>query len=144
MTDFLELLPKFQFFNKLCSDRCIKLDPENGDTILFQGQRFTVIAAREKQLALIDEFTDIPIRPEDIQYIHNWDKHPHCYFIPGIEYLLEFVFTISSNYPVLTPGIETGRKVWQIKHPNVSPIVAIDLQEALLELCIRLLQTQQE
>ena len=142
MTETLDLLPKYQRLYFLLKERGIDWDPETGEAVYYRGQAYIICAVRDNTLALLDDLADIPLTEEALLYVENWETDPTLIWIPRLEGLLRVIWERTSLHPIMTPGIEAARRVWQVLHPACDPIIARSLQEALLELAIRVLEVE--
>jgi hypothetical protein len=140
VTFSLDRFPIYQKLNRLLHEGEFDLQPECGDAILYQGQLYAVLAVHKNQIALVDDLARIPFHEEDILEVNDWKQEPTCLFIPKIENVLHMIFQKSGHYPIMTPGIQSGRDVWQITHPHSDRIIASSLQEALFLLAIHILE----
>ncbi len=136
----VELYSLYRRLNVICQERGFSLEPEWGDIILYQGHLALVVAERGDKLAVIDDIGTFPINKNDVYSIENWKQESSCLMIPRVDQLVNIIAQKSSHFPVMTPGIEAAKEVWQITHPYSSNIITKSLEEALLTLAIRLLE----
>lgn len=139
MTESYDQLPLYQEFQRVCRSRGIRLDPEWGGWVLYQGQPMLVAAVEGRTLALVDDLAGIPLDARQVLYVEDWDENPACLFLPSLEFLLQFIYEQTDFYPVMTPGIQETRDVWQLTHPRSPSIVCSSLRDGLVELAARVL-----
>jgi len=142
MAEFYDILPLYQRFHQLCKKRGILLDPELGDHLSFQGKTNFVAASRGDTLVLIDEMVQIPLDDQLLIYLENWEENPACFLIPRFDWLLQIIYQHTSLFPTMTPGVRSSQNVWQVVHPSAPPIVGTSLEQCVLELGIRILETE--
>ncbi len=139
MNEIYDHLPLIRQFNELCATRKILRDWEPGDRVIFQGHEYIVAVVQWNGLALVDELAQIPLDPSQWVFLPDWESNPDCLLLPRIDHLLDMIQSCTSLYPIMTPGIKETKAVWQISHPNSSPIVSSSLEDGLLQLAILLL-----
>ncbi len=139
MSDIYELLPGYQKLAQQCSALGIELEPEPGELALYQGQSHRVIGEYGGQLVMLATPVLPPIDAESLVRVDGWAENSEFVYMPGVSSLIEMVRSVSSMFPTITPGVQTTREVWQIKHPDIEPVVANSLEEALLQSAIQIL-----
>lgn len=127
--------------NKLCQRLDVTIPVEPGCHVVFSGQSYSVISVRHDRLAVVDEFTPLPVQESSIVYITDWLNDDACVIVPGVEMLLQIIFDATGFFPTLIPGVEAAREVWKVQHPAAEqPYIFKTPNAALLELAVHLLQ----
>ncbi len=142
MNHFYELIPKYQRLATLCRAHSIPLDMERGQCVLFQGHVYLVLFEKNNSLTLVNEWVHPSASQDEVVVVDNWDRRSDLVCLLGIEGMLELIRSFTSIFPAMTPGVETGREVWQVRHPGCDPVVAGKLEEALVDLCIQLMEQE--
>lgn len=141
MSEPYEHLPLYQRFHQACRSRGIRLEPEWGGWVLYQGRPWLIAAVEGPSLALVDDLAGIPLDERQILYVTSAEEDPACVFLPAVEFLLQFIFERTGFFPAMTPGIQAAREVWQLTHPHTPPIVCSSLRGGLVELAVRLVES---
>ncbi len=142
MNESYERLTQYQRLNLLCRSRIIAWDIEPGDRMAFQGHEYIVAFIDNKRLILFDDLTGSAPDPDRYIIVSDWESDSSCFYLPRMDQLLQMIEKITSVFPVMTPGVKETQSVWQVSHPNSSPIVSYSLNTGLLELLIRILENQ--
>lgn len=144
MTEAYELIPKYRRLKDLSRFHQRMLEPEFGERVVYQGQTYLVLGIRHNQLMLLDEYAAMPFDPNHLVYVDDWQNEDELIPLPNVTELLYIIQDLSTLFPAMTPGVESTREVWQIRHPNCDPVVARTLQEALLDMTIQLLEQESD
>lgn len=140
MSDIYELLPGYQKLAQQCSALGVELEPEPGELVLLNGQPHRIIGEDGGALHIVATPVLPPIDQNSITMVPGWMNNPLCVYMPGVACLIELVRSLSSMFPTITPGVQTTREVWQVKHPDIEPVVANSLEESLLQAVIQILE----
>jgi hypothetical protein len=141
VSELLERLDQYKTLQSLCHQQDIVIPIEPGCQIVYSGQTYYVIAIRPDQLAMISEFTPLPVKETAIIYIPNWQSDEELVIIPNTDMLLQVIFDATGFFPTLVPGVEAAREVWKVQHPTAEqPYIFKTPTTALLELALHLLK----
>ncbi|MBZ0254656.1 hypothetical protein K8I31_01250 [bacterium] len=140
MSELYELLPIYQKLAQLCSALGVELDPETGERVLLNGQLHRIFCEDDAALLVAASPLLPPVNENTVVSVPNWMNNANCTYMPGVSSLIELMRTVSSMFPTITPGVKSTREVWQVKHPDIEPVVANSLEESLLLAVIALLE----
>ncbi|MDP8242937.1 MAG: hypothetical protein P9L94_02565 [Candidatus Hinthialibacter antarcticus] len=142
MSEIYELLPGYQKLAQQCSAVGVELEPEPGGLVLYHGQPHRIIGEDAGALLIVATPVLPPIDQNTITTVPGWMNDPLCVYMPGVACLIDSVRSISSMFPTITPGVKSTREVWQVKHPDIEPVVANSLEESLLQAVIQILENK--
>lgn len=128
------------YWFSLMKERGINWEPSFGERFWYCGQELYFFGLRNTTLYLLDDLPSVPFHESDLIQVENWEQDPTAAFLPTVETLLQTIHDRTTLYPVLIPGIEGGHEVWKVQHPYFDSTTADTLEEALLEMAIRVLE----